>query len=137
MKVRSVGGDEKRKTVKVKSAAPSPAQLEEANKFAREFAARRNLITGEDTHVGGQIPKFIDARSGTDVTGVMPPPVGRLTDKVPLYVKELQWDSKSNLPFYIDEKTGDTQYVAQELFHSPRFNPNRGKTSLLQAVAKR
>jgi hypothetical protein len=136
MKVRITGGGEGEKKSS-KPAPPSRAEVEAANKFAKEFAIRRNLISGENTHTGGQVPKFVDARTGMDVTGNIPPPVGRLTDKVPLYVKSLEWDDKANLPYYVDEKSGDTQYVAKDLFYSPRFNPNRGKSILSQSIAKR
>lgn len=138
MKVRSIGGGEKKAPVKVKSVAPSPADLEAANQLAKRIAIQNGLITGENAHTGGQIPKFYDSRSGRELTSAdTTPPVGKFSDKVPLYVKELQWDDKAALPFYIDQNTGDAQYVAKELFHSPRFNPNRGKPSMLQMIAKR
>ncbi len=133
-----VDGGKKPTKVRVKAPTPTPAELEAANKMARDISVRRGLIMGENVHTGGQIPKFIEATTGKELLpGDIDPAVGRLSNKVPLYVKSLEWDSKAGLPFYVDEKTGDMQYVAKDLFHSPRFSPNRGKTSLLQSVAKR
>lgn len=134
MKIRlSSGGDDKNKPA---SKTPTPAEIEAATIFARDMARRRGLMSGENTHTGGQVPPFIDAATGKQLLpGAIDPAVGRLSNKVPLYVKSLEWDSKAGLPFYIDEKTGDMQYVAKDLFHSPRFSPNKGK-SLLD-IAKR
>ena len=120
MKIRLTGGGEGEKKAPT-PAIPSRAEVQAANKFAKEFAIRKGLLSGENTHTGGQVPKFIDGKTGLDITGVTPPPVGRLSNKVPLYVKELHWDDKAGLPYYLDEKTGDTQYVAKELFQSRRF----------------
>lgn len=138
VRIKSGGGDPIKKTkVKVKN-GPTPAELEAANKIARDISLRRGLIQGENLNVGNQIPKFIDAASGKELLpGATTPETGRVATKVPLYVKELEWDSRAGLPFYTDEKTGDLQYVAKDLFHSPRFSPNRGKPSLLQTIAKR
>lgn len=115
-----VGGDPK-KSAKVTK--PTPAELEAANKFAKSIALRRGLISGENTHTGGQVPRFYDSRTGKDITGQPDPTLtmGRISDKVPLYVNSLEWDEQAQLPYYVDEKTGDTQYVNKDLFYSPRF----------------
>jgi len=130
MKVRIKSGGDKDKK-------PTPAEIEAANKLARDISVRKNLLMGENIHVGDQIPKFYDARSGKELLpGDVQPPVGRLTNKVPLYVESLEWDSKANLPYYVDEKTGDLQYVQKDLFHAPRFSPNKNQ-SILNSVAKK
>ena len=118
------GGDEPAKTTKIKVSkkpAATSAEVEAANQFAKSFALRRGLVSGENTHTGGQVPKFIDQRTGADVSGVVAPPIGKMSNRVPAYVTSLEWDKDANLPYYIDDKTGDTQYVDKELFYSPRF----------------
>ncbi len=125
-KLKIVGGgtDPEKGKTKIKAtkkAAASSAEVEAANQFAKSFALRRGLLSGEDTHTGGLVPKFIDQRTGADVTGMAAPPIGKLTNKVPAYITSLEWDKDANLPYYIDDKTGDTQYVDKELFYSPRF----------------
>ena len=120
--------------------APTPQQLAAANQFAKTFALRKGLISGESTHVGGAIPRFIDSATGQDITGVKPPifPTGTIMDirQVPTYVKDLQFDDKSNLPYFVNQETGDIQYVHPDIARSSRFNPNRGK-SADQLIAKR
>lgn len=120
VRVKTGGGDptEKKK--------PTANELAEANRVAKEFAVRRGLMIGENAHVGGQIPKYIDARTGKELLpNAIQPPLGNLSNKVPLGIQELEWDAKANLPYYIDPQTGDTQYVAKELFYSPRFRRNK------------
>lgn len=137
MKVRvKTGGDPKEKK------APTSSELAEANRIAKEFSVRRNLIIGENAHVGNKIPQYVEAGTGKVLTpNDVTPPLGKLSSLVPSYVKSLEWDAKANLPYYIDEKTGDTQYVAKELFYSPRFKrtqaPQVPITSLLNGMAKR
>lgn len=133
MKVRvKTGGDPKDKK------APTAAELAEANRIAKEFAIRRNLISGENTHVGNQIPKYIDAATGKElVAGSIQPQAGSTNYNVPSYVKSLEWDDRANLPYYIDEKTGDLTYVAKDLFYSPRFRRPTPITSLLNGMARR
>lgn len=121
--------------IKVKAGNPTAEQLAAANQFAKQIALRQGLISGENTHVGNQLPRFIDDR-GRDVTGMPPPEVGKLSSNVPSYVKSLDWDDKMNLPYYTDEKTGYIQYVPKDLFYSARFNPNRGQ-SILNFIAKK
>lgn len=113
-----IGGTEKGKK-------PTSSELAAANKLAKRLSVQRGLIIGENAHTGGQIPRFIDAKTGADITG-MPDPgmVGRVNTRVPDYVKSLEWDEHASLPYYIDEKTGDVQYVPKEYFGLPRFkNP--------------
>lgn len=101
---------------------PTPAQLAAANAEAKRLAVSKGLMIGESAHVGDRIPNYIDARTGREITEAdIEPPVGVLSNKVPMYVQSLEWDDKANLPYYIDEKTGDAQYVIKELFFSPRF----------------
>ena len=138
IKIKGDPGDGGKKSTKVrtKTPIPTPAELEAANKMARDISVRRGLMMGENVHTGGQIPKFIEASTGKELLpGDVDPAIGRLSNKVPLYVKSLEWDSKAGLPFYTDEKTGDIQYVAKDLFHSPRFSSNKGK-SLLDIVKR-
>jgi hypothetical protein len=137
MKVRltGIGGERGKAKPKSKSTAPTQAELAAATKMAKDFSVRRNLLMGENVHTGGQTPKFYDARTGKELLpGDVQSPGGRLLNKVPLYVQSLEWDDKANLPYYIDEKTGDIQYVQKDLFHSPRFSPNRGKSILQQPL---
>lgn len=132
------GGDKKPSKIKSsKPPSPTPAELAAANKFAKEMALRRGLISGENTHVGNQIPKFFDARTGKELgVGDVEPGIGRLDTKVPLYVKSLEWDAQSNLPYYIDEKTNDIKYVAKDLFYSPRFRKPITQQSILDVVKR-
>lgn len=142
VKLKIGSGEEPKKPTKVKvnktGTTPTPAEIEAANKIARDISVRRGLMQGENLNVGNQIPKFYDERTGKELLpGDAQPPVGTLSNKVPLYVKSLEWDSKSNLPYYIDEKTGDTQYVAKDLFYSPRFKKAAPISTAITALAKR
>lgn len=130
------GGEDKPKPTKVKVAKPSPKELEAANNLAKDIAVRRGLVSGLDTHTGGQIPKFIDDRTGKElVAGAPSPQLGSLSANVPAYVKELSWDKTTNQPYYVDEQTGYIKYVPKDLFYSTRFNPNKGIAA--NALAKR
>ena len=131
LKVGGGGGDKKTK-VKVSTAKAASADLEAANKFARDFALRKALISGENTHTGGVIPPFVD-KSGMAAQPVAP--VGMLSNKVPAEIKSLEWDAKANLPYYIDPKSGDSKYVAKELFYLPRFRRSSA-TPALNSIAK-
>ena len=109
---------------------PKKKALAEANAKVKEFAVRRGLIIGNDAHVDS-IPKYIDAKTGKDITGVTTNlPQSQITPYVPPYVKSLEWDAKANMPYFIDEKTGDQRYVPKDYFYLPRFNPNRGQNAL-------
>jgi hypothetical protein len=135
IKLKGDPGDGGKKP-KVRVKTPSPTEIQAANQLAKDIAARRGLLNAENMHVGNQVPKFYDDKTGKELlAGDVRPPVGVLSNKVPLYVKSLQWDDQSNLPYYIDDKTGDMQYVAKDLFYSPRFRSNN--QSLLSSVAKR
>ena len=134
IKVGGGGGDKKTK-VKVSTAKASSADLEAANKFAKNFALRKGLISGENTHVGGVIPKFIEGRTGMELPAGGIAPAGLLSNKVPPEVKSLEWDAKANLPYYIDPQTGDSKYVAKELFYLPRFRRSNA-TPVLNSIAK-
>ena len=116
----SVAEPEKKTKVRVSTPKASAADVEAANRFAKDFAVRRGLISGENTHTGGVVPQFVDPL-GKPIVKQDVAPVGMLTNKVPAYVKQLEWDAKSNLPYYIDAASGDAQYVNKELFYSPRF----------------
>jgi len=51
IKIKVGGGDSKKKATKVKvTTKASSADVESANKFAKEFALRKGLISGENTH---------------------------------------------------------------------------------------
>jgi hypothetical protein len=112
---------EKKTKVRVSSPKATPADVEAANRFAKDFALRKGMISGENTHTGGVVPPFVDPAGRP----YMPPkdvaPVGMLSNKVPSEVTSLEWDDKANLPYYIDPKSGDSKYVAKELFYSQRF----------------
>ena len=114
----AAGNPEKKTKVRVSTAKTTPADVEAANRFAKDFALRRGLISGENTHTGGIVPQFVDP-SGMPAQPVAP--VGMLSNKVPAEIKSLEWDAKANLPYYIDPKSGDSKYVAKELFYAPRF----------------
>lgn len=110
---------------------PTQAELEAANKFAKEFATRKGLTIAQDAHVGNIIPKFIDQTTGKEFVGgqgKLPPRTIMNINQIPTYVKDLQWDDKSNIPYYIDKQTSDIQYVHPDIFFSSRFNPYRGKS---------
>lgn len=137
MKIRIIGGEdpkEKPKT-KVKVKSPSPAEIEAANILAKRLGAEHGAFNAESLNVGNKLPRFVDD-AGRDITGAPQAPASKLPTKVPAYVKSLEWDDKQNLPYYTDEKTGYIQYVPKEMFYSARFNPQRGKTSIID-IAKR
>jgi hypothetical protein len=140
IKLKTGGGDPGKKTkVRVsgaKPATPSASELEAANRFAKDFALRKGLISGENTHVGGVIPKFVDPL-GKPAQPVAP--VGMLSNRVPAEIKSLEWDAKANLPYYIDPQSGDSKYVAKELFYLPRFRRSNAllENPLGNPIAKR
>lgn len=105
---------------------PTREQVRSANQFAKAFALRKRLISGEDTHTGGQVPKFYDIRGNQLPARQLPPGTITNISLVPYYVKELDWDESTNTPYYIDEKTGNLQYVHPDIFRSTRFNPGSG-----------
>ena len=119
---------------------PSPKQIQAANQFAKAFAIRKGLGIGEEAHVGNQLPPFVDAATGQNITNVPQPsfPHGTIMDirQVPSYVKDLQFDTKSNLPYYVNQESGDIQYVHPDIARSTRFNPNRGKTADMMLVSR-
>ena len=112
-------------------AKPSPAQLAEATAFARNFALRRGLVSGENTTVGGQIPRFVDTMGNPANVQNKPLPPRTITNinQIPTYVKELQWDEQKNVPYYIDQQTDEIKYVHPDIFYSTRFNPTRGMSA--------
>jgi hypothetical protein len=118
---------------------PTPQQLEQANQEARRFAMARSLVSGENTNVGGQIPQYYN-QGGKNITGMpaggqLPPRTIMNINQIPPYVKDLQWNEQAGAPYYVDEKTGDIQYVHPSIFYSSRFNPNRGM-GMMSATAK-
>jgi hypothetical protein len=139
MKVRISGGGEddpkpKSKTkVKVK---PTQAEIDAANAFAKDLGKRKGLFNAENLHVGGQIPKFVD-EAGRELPPATQPVTPKLPTSIPNYVKALEWDKEKNLPYYIDQQTGYMQYVPKEFFYTARFNPNRGKISMVDVIAKK
>lgn len=136
-KPKSKPTDDPKKPTKIKVTKPTSAEVEAATRFAKEMAIKRGLISGENTHTGGLIPKFVDEAGRELMPGDVSPEVGRLDSKVPSYVKELEWDAKANLPYYMDEKTGDLKYVAKDLFHLPRFRKAVPLSSMTNSIAKR
>ena len=140
IKIKTGGGDPGKKTkVRVSGAKPatsSASELEAANRFAKDFALRRGLISGENTHTGGVVPPFVNP-SGLPAQAVAP--VGMLSNKVPAEIKSLEWDAKANLPYYIDPQSGDSKYVAKELFYLPRFRRSNAllENPLGNPIAKR
>lgn len=137
IKIRVGGGDTGKKATKVKvSTKTSPADVEAANNFAKNFAMRKGLISGENTHTGGIVPQFVDPL-GMPAQPVAP--VGLLSNKVPAEIKSLEWDAKANLPYYIDPRSGDSKYVAKELFYLPRFRRSNAlmENPLVNSIVKR
>lgn len=95
----------------------------------KSMALRRGHIYGEDTNTGNRFPEVkVNGQPAGPMNGDMrtagPPGVksaGVMVYKdVPGYVKELHWDSQSNLPFYYDDQ-GDIKFVEQQHFYSKRF----------------
>lgn len=109
---------------------PTPLEIQAANNFAKMFAIRRHLVSGQNTYVGNQLPQFVDESGKPYVARMGNIPQSMVQSIPPPYVKELQWDDHANLPYYIDEKSGDKQFVKKDWFFSDRFNPKRGKTNL-------
>jgi len=109
IKIKVGGGDSKKKATKVKvTTKASSADVESANKFAKEFALRKGLISGENTHTGGIVPQFVNP-SGLPAQTVAP--VGMLSNKVPAEITSLEWDAKANLPYYIDPVTPKANFT--------------------------
>lgn len=112
---------------------PTKQELAKANDFAKQFAMRKKLITGEDTNVGNSIPPFIDSSTGLDITGQPSQstlPYNTITDirKIPYYVTADDIKYDDNVPYYIDQQSGDQQPIHPDIARSSRFNPNRGQT---------
>lgn len=112
---------EKKTKVRVSAPKATSADVEAANNFAKNFALRRGLISGENTHTGGIVPQFVDPSGRPALPPESVAPVGMLSNKVPAEIKSLEWDDKAKLPYYIDPASGDTKYVNKELFYAPRF----------------
>lgn len=110
---------------------PTPEQLAAANAEAKRFALNRHLIFGEDAHVGNRLPKYVDEKGNIVTSDYTNVPKSQILNTPPSYVKQLEWDDKANLPYFIDEKSGDLQYVNKDWFYTDRFNPKRGQYSLL------
>jgi hypothetical protein len=117
---------------------PTSKKLLEATIFAKDFARKRHHIMAEETHVGNQVPKFINTATGKEMpqnyTSV---PMRQISQTVPKSVKELEWDSKANLPYYLDEQSGDIKYVNRDLFYTDRFQPRRNLQTSILDYAKR
>lgn len=131
MKIRSGGGgDDKKKS-------PTPEQIAAANAFAKNFGRRHHLSGAEYMHVGNEIPKFLDEYGKETVSQPTRLPPNTIIDinKVPISVKSLEWDSKENTPYYLDNN-GYIQYVHPTFFHANRFQPNRGKGTNIIDYAK-
>jgi hypothetical protein len=104
---------------------PTTQQLMEANLFAKAFARRKGHINAESTHVGGELPKYVDASGKPLSKDFSPIPMSMVSPKVPAYVKELEWDEANNMPYYVDNQSGDMKYVQRDLFFTDRYNPRR------------
>lgn len=117
---------------------PTPQQLQAANQFAKTWALRNNLISGENTHVGGAIPPFVDSRTGQDITGVTALPAGTITDirQIPSYVTADNIIQGKDGFHYFEDQNGDMKPIHPDILRTPRFNPNRGK-SLEMLIAKK
>lgn len=109
---------------------PTAKEILAANLFAKEFARKRHHIMAEETHVGNQVPKFLDAAGNELPKNFSNVPQHMISQKVPTYVKELEWDSKANLPYYVDDQSGDIKYVSRDFFYSDRFQPKRNTNIL-------
>ncbi len=110
---------------------PNRKDLDRANIFAKEFATRKGLVIGNDAHVGNSIPKFVDNKGKELVGGMnssLPPRTITNINLIPSYVKNLELDPDTKVPYYLDEQTGDIQYVHPDIARTERFNPNRGKS---------
>jgi len=113
---------------------PTPKMIADANAFARSFGARKLPFIGENLHTGNTVAPFIDAATGMDISGIAPPPIklpfGTITDPrmIPSYVtdKDIIRDDPNNVPYFINQETGDMQYIHPDLLTMRRFNPNRG-----------
>jgi hypothetical protein len=103
-----------------------PRTIEAANAYAKDFALRRNLVSGENTYVGNQLPVYRDVYG--NILPDNPTPVSPVlaSSYVPAGIDSLEWSTDTNLPYYSDPQTGDMKFVQESLFYSPRFNKNRG-----------
>jgi hypothetical protein len=120
---------------------PTKEELAKANSFARQFALRKNLITGENTNVGNAIPPFIDAQTGVDLTGKpntsqLPP--NTITDirMLPNYVTSNDLITGKDGLSYFQNQDGDMIPIHPDIVRSSRLNPNRGQTDLTRALPK-
>lgn len=111
----------------------SQVELAKQNALARSFAMRKIPMIGESAHVGEYGAPFIDAQTGMDITG-MPDrtqmPANLITDPrmIPSYItdKDIMMNNETNVPYYIDQETGDMQPIHPDILSLRRFNPNRG-----------
>jgi hypothetical protein len=104
-------------------------QLDAANAVAKNLATRMSAVSPENTYVGRNIgdavPQYKDAQGNILSANYSPIPSSQIRNYIPPEVKELQWSTESNLPYYLDPQTGDIQFTTKENFHLPRFRKNK------------
>jgi hypothetical protein len=108
-------------------------ELALASQHAKNQAEKKSLMNPEEANVGNKFPTMsFNGKDYGPVNGDFqtrepipakqgPGPRTIPASAIPHYVKDLQWDKETNLAYYVDEKTGDTQYVEQGALNASRF----------------
>jgi hypothetical protein len=107
---------------------PEDPKRKQAVALAKRMGIEKELISGENTTIGTEIPKFYD-EAGRDITGrPAQKPNIKLQTYVPKGISELLEDD-TGYPYFEDPQTGEQVHVPQDYRYLPRFNPKRGKSN--------
>lgn len=107
----------------------TPVAVEKANLFAKDFSARRNYVNPGDARVadkvGDPVVQFRDLSTNKPYDGRYSKIPSSMIKPLPDDIKELQWSSEWNQPYY---KDGDTMnYVDTKWWNHPRFTTSRAQ----------
>jgi hypothetical protein len=114
------GGDDPKK--KALSSFKSPTEIDKANRFAKDFAKRKNMLIGDDAWVGKEVGDPVPQFRTEDGKPYVPKqmPAYKIKNEVPDYVTKLEWDNAWGQPYYHNDY-GDMVYVDKKFYNSPRF----------------
>lgn len=102
------------------------AEIELANKQAREFAKSHGYEDWQNTYVGRKIgdpvPKYIDEATGKEF---IPMPSKQKLMKLPNDIKLSDIKSEAGLYWYEDPQTGDVIDVDPSVVNDPRFRKDK------------
>jgi hypothetical protein len=96
------------------------AQINAANAYAKNFAIKRGLISGEDTfvgkNIGDPIPQF------KDINSMSPAQAKRFV--VPNNITKDDIQTSDGLAWYTDPSSGSLVDIDMSVLNQPRFNSN-------------